>query len=65
MLGVGPLGLFGALRPAVEADELLDMLGGAVQPDVEKVGFVLGGGDARQRSNLGVAELALRERLGE
>ena len=65
VLGIGPLGLFGALRPAMQADELLHMLGGAVQSDVEEVGFVLRGGNAGQRSNLGVTELAPGERLGE
>ena len=65
MLGIGPLGLFGALRPAMEADELLHMLRGAVQTDVEEVGFVPGGGDAGQCPDLGVAELTLRQRLGE
>ena len=65
VLGIGPLGLFGALRPAMQADEHLHMLGGAVQSDVEEVGFVLRGGNAGQRSNLGVTELAPGERLGE
>ena len=65
VLGIGPLGLLRALRPAIEADELLDMLRGAVQPDVEEVGFVPAGGDAGQRPDLGVAELALGQRLGE
>ena len=65
VLGIGPLGLLRALRPAMEADELLHMLGRAVQSDVEEVGFVPGGGDAGQRPDLGVAELAFRQRLGE
>ena len=65
VLGIGPLGLFGALRPAMEADELLDMLRGAVQSDVEEVGFVPRGGDSGQGPDLGVAELALGECLGE
>ena len=65
VLGVGPLGLFGALGPAVEPDELLDMLGGAVHSDVEKVGLIFGSGDAGQGPDLGVPELALGERLGE
>ena len=65
VLGIGLLGLFGALRPAMESDELLYMLRGAVQSDVEEVGFVPGGGDAGQRPDLGVAELALGQRLGE
>ena len=65
VLGIGPLGLFGALRPAMEADELLDVLRGAVQSDVEEVGFVFRSGDAGQRPDLGVAELALGQRLGE
>ena len=55
----------GALGPAVQAHELLHVLGGAVQPDVEEVGLVLGSGDAGQRPDLGVAELALRECIGE
>ena len=49
----------------MEAHELLHMLRGAVQPDVEQVGFVLRRCDAGQRPDLGVAELALGERLGE
>ena len=65
VLGIGPLGLLRALRPAMEADELLHMLCGAVQSDVEEVGFVPAGGDAGQRPDLGVAELALGQRLGE
>ena len=65
VLRIGPLRLFGALRPAMEADELLHMLGRAVQSDVEEVGFVPGGGDAGQSPDLGVAEFALGQRLGE
>ena len=65
VLGIRPLGLLGALRAAMEADELLHMLGRAVQSDVEQVGFVPGGGDAGQGPDLGVAELALRQRLAE
>ena len=65
VLGIGPLGLFGALGSAMEADELLHMLRGAVQSDVEEVGFVLRSGDAGQGPDLGVAELALGQRLGE
>ena len=65
VLGIGPLGLFRALRPAMEADELLHMLRGTVQSDVEEVGFVPGGGDSGQRPDLGVAEFALGQRLGE
>ena len=65
VLGIGPLGLLGALRAAIQADELLDMLCGAVQSDVEEVDFVPGGGDAGQRPDLGIAELALGQRLGE
>ena len=65
VLGIGLLGLFRPLRSSMEANELLDMLRGAVQSDVEQVGFVLGGGDAGQCPDLGVAELTLRERLGE
>ena len=65
VLGIGPLGLLGALRAAMEADKLLHMLRGAVQSDVEEVGFVLRSGDAGQRPNLGVAELALGQRRGE
>ena len=57
--------IFGALRPAMQADELLHMLCGAVQSDAEEVGFVPGGGDAGQGTHLGVAELALRQRFGE
>ena len=65
VLGIGPLGLLGALRAAMEADELLDMLRGAMQPDIEEVGFIPGGGDAGQGPDLGVAEFALRQRFGE
>ena len=65
MLGVRPLRLFRALRPPMEPDELLHMLGGAVQSDVQEVDLVPGSGDAGQRPNLGVAELALRQRFGE
>ena len=65
VLGIGPLGLFGALRPPMKPNELLDMLCGAVQSDVEEVGFVPGGGDAGEGTHLGVAELALGQRLGE
>ena len=65
VLGIGLLGLLGALGPAMEADKLLDMLGSAVQPDVEEIGFVLSIGNAGERPNLGVAKLAPGERLGE
>ena len=65
VLGIGPRGLLRALRPAIQADELLQVLRGAVQSDVEEVGLVLRSGDAGQRANLGVAELAFGERLGE
>ena len=65
VLGIGPLGLFGALGPTMKPDELLDMLGGAVQADVEEVVLVLRCGDTGQSPDLGVAELALRQRLGE
>ena len=65
VLRIGPLGLFGALRPAMQADELLHKLCGAVQSDVEEVDLILGSGDAGQRPDLGVAELALGQRLGE
>ena len=65
VLGIGPLGLFGALRPAMEADELLHMLCGTVQSDIEEVGLVPGGDDAGQRPDLGVAELARGQRFGK
>ena len=65
VLGIGPLGLFGALRPAMEADELLDMLRCAVQSNVEEVGFVPGHRDTGQGPDLGVTELALGQRFGE
>ena len=65
VLRVGSLGLFRALRPAIQAHELLHVLGGAVEPDVQQVGFVLGSGNACECPGLGVAELALRERIGE
>ena len=65
VLDIGPLGLFCALGPTMEAHEFLDMLRGAVQPDVEEVDFVLRRGDAGQRPALGVAEFSLRKRLGE
>ena len=65
VLRIGPLGLLRALRTAVEPHELLHVLGGAVQSDVEEIGLVLGSGNAGQRANLGVAELALRQRFRE
>ena len=65
VLSVGALGLFGSPGLAIQAHELLDMLGGAVQIDFEQVGFVLGGRDAGQGSDLGVAELTLGHGLGE
>ena len=65
VLGIGALGLFRTPCPAIETDELLDVLGGAVQSDVEEVGLVLGGGDAGQGADLGVAEFALGECIGE
>ena len=65
VLGIGPLGLLGALGAAMEADELLDMLRCAVQSDVQEVGLVPGGGDAGQRTHLGVAEFALGQRFGK
>ena len=52
VLGIGPLGLLGALGPAIEPHELLHVLRGAVQADVEEVGFVLRSGDAGQRPAL-------------
>ena len=63
VLGVGPLGLLRPLRPAIQAHELLHVLRGAVQPDVEEVGFVLRGSDARNGPNLGVAELTFGKRF--
>ena len=65
VLGIGPFGLLRALGSAMEADELLDMLGGPVQTDVEEIVLVLRRGDSGQRPDLGVAELSLRKRLGE
>ena len=65
MLGIGPLGLLRALRPAIQTHELLHVLRGAVQSDVEEVGFVLRSGDTGQGPDLGVPELALGQRLGE
>ena len=65
VLGVGPFGLLRALRPPMEADELLDMLRRAVQADVQEIVLVLGSGDAGQCPDLGVAELASGERLRE
>ena len=65
VLGIGPFGLFRPLRSSMEADELLDMLRGAVQTDVEEVGFVPGHRDTGQRPDLGVTEFALGQRLGE
>ena len=49
----------------MQAHELLDMLRRTVQADVEEVGFVLRSGDTGERPHLGVAELALGQRLGE
>ena len=54
MLGIGALGLLRALGLAVQAHELLHVLGGAVQPDIDEVGLVLHGGDAGQRPQFGV-----------
>ena len=65
VLDIGPLDLLGALGPAMETHELLDVLGGPVQTDVEEVVLVLRRGDSGQRPDLGVAELSLRKRLGE
>ena len=65
VLRIGPLGLLRALRPAIQAHELLHVLGGAVQSDVEEVGLVLLRCDASERPDLGVAELALRQSLRE
>ena len=65
VLGIGPLCLLGALGPAIQPYELLHMLGGAVQADVEEIVLVLRRGDAGERPDLGVAQLALRERLGK
>ena len=65
VLSIGPLGLFGAFGLAMEADELLDVLRGAVQSDVEEIGLVLRSGDSGQGPDLGVAELALGQCLGE
>ena len=41
VLRIGPLGLLRALRPAIQSHELLYVLGGAVEPDVQQVGLVL------------------------
>ena len=65
VLGIGLFGLFRALRPAMEPDELLYMLCSAVQSDVEEIDLILGSGDAGQCPGLGVAELALGQRPGE
>ena len=65
VLRIGPLGLLGALGPSIEADELLHMLGGAVQADAEKVGFVVTRRNAGQRPDLGVAEFTFGQRRGE
>ena len=58
VLGIGPRGLLRALRPAMETNERLHMLRGAVQPDIEEVGLILGSGDAGQGSDLGVIALS-------
>ena len=63
--GVGALGLFGPPGLAIQAHELLDMLGRPMQADLEEVGFVPGGRDAGQGADLGVAELAPGHGLGE
>ena len=63
--GVGALGLFGPPDLAIQAHELLDMLGRPMQADLEEVGFVPGGRDAGQGADLGVAELAPGHGLGE
>ena len=62
---IGALGLVRPARLAIEAGELLHVRRGAVPADLEQVRFVGGGRDAGERAHLGVAELALRQRLGK
>ena len=65
VLGIGSLGLLRALGPTVQAHELLHVLRGAVQADVHEIDLVLRSGDAGQRPELGVAELAPGRGRGE
>ena len=59
VLGVGALGLFGPPGPAIQAYELLDVLGGPVQADLEEVGSVLRRRDAGQGTDLGEPSLPM------
>jgi hypothetical protein len=62
----GGLASFGvAVHPAPPADDALDVLGGADLADGEETLFGLGSGDAGQRADLRVRQLAAGERLGE
>ena len=65
VLRIGAFGLLRTSRAAVEAGECLDVLGGAVQSNVEEIGFVVRGGDTGEGTNLGVAEFTLGEGFGE
>ena len=65
VLSIGVLGLLRALCLAVEVHELLHVLGGTVQPDIDEICLVLHGGNAGQRPQLGVAELAASRGCGE
>ena len=65
MPGIGAVGLVRPARLAIEAGELLHVRRGAVPADVEQVRFVVGSRDAGERAHLGVAELPLRQRLGQ
>ena len=61
MLLLGALGLLGAQRAAVAADEELELGGGAVLGDHHQVVFVARRGNARHGAYLAVAELTARE----
>ena len=65
MLRLRLLGRIAPLRPAVLAHELLDVRRRAVPRHVHEHGLVRRRGHARHRPNLGVGELALRERIGD
>ena len=54
-----------AVHSSPAADDALDVLGSAGAPDSQQPLFGLGRRHPRQRTDLGVGELAARERLGE
>ena len=54
-----------AIHAAPAADDTLDVLGGAGAPDGQQALFSLRRRHPRERADLGVRELAVRERLGQ